>query len=67
MRFQDIDVRARTIDGDRTVELDGYHRVHPESKPGEYRRVALADLLEEQTRELSRRLTAIVTEWDEGD
>lgn len=65
MEYQDIDVRVRTVGGEHTVELDGYHRVQPESKSGEYRRVALVDLSEEQARHLSKRLAEIVSEWDD--
>jgi hypothetical protein len=64
MQYNDIDVRVRDADGDRIVEIDGYHHVQPESKFNEYRRIAVVDLSEAQARELFDRLGAIIAEWD---
>jgi hypothetical protein len=38
--------------------------VQPESKPGEYRRVAIADLTESQARDLLDRLGDVIADWD---
>ncbi|WP_218836401.1 hypothetical protein [Halorarum salinum] len=51
------------MNGRNVVEIDGYHRVQPGSKPAEYRRVVV-DLLEEQARKLAEQLTDVVAEWD---
>lgn len=68
MQYDEIDLRVRTTDGSRIVEIDGYHHVHPESKPGEYRRIAVLDLTEAQARELHGKLAALIDEWDgEGE
>ena len=64
MKYDDIEVRVRETDGEQFVEVDGFHRVQPESKPTEYRRVAIVDLSMEQARQLHDRLGTIVSEWD---
>jgi hypothetical protein len=64
MQYDEIDLRVRTTDGSRVVEIDGYHHVRPESKPGEYRRIAVLDLTEEQARDLHAELGGLVEEWD---
>lgn len=64
MQYDNIDLRVREANGENIVEIDGYHHVQPESKPGEYRRIALVDLSEEQARQLYDQLGDIVTEWD---
>jgi hypothetical protein len=64
MRYDNIEVRVRETDGEQVVEIDGFHRVQPESKPTEYRRIAIVDLSTEQARELHDRLGTIVSEWD---
>jgi len=66
MRYDDIEVRVRETNGERVVEVDGFHRVQPESKPSEYRRVAIVDLSAEQARSLRDRLGTIIAEWDDG-
>lgn len=64
MQFKEIDLRVRETNGTRVVEVDGYHYVQPESKPGEYRRVALFDLTEEQAYDLYDRLGDVVAKLD---
>lgn len=64
MRYHDIDLRVREADGNNVVEIDGYHHVQPESKPGEYRRVAIADITEAQARELHEQLGSLIATWD---
>lgn len=64
MQYDEIDLGVRDVNGRNVVEIDGYHRVQPESKPAEYRRVVVVDLLEEQARELAEQLTDVVAEWD---
>ena len=67
MQFEDLELREQRRDGERIVELDGYNRLRTESKPAEYRRVALVDLTEAQVRELHARLGELIDEWDERD
>jgi len=64
MQYSEIDLRVRKANRKRVVEIDGYHHVQPESKPGEYRRVAIADLTESQARDLHDRLGDIIADWD---
>jgi hypothetical protein len=64
MKYDDFEVRVRERNGEKTVEIDGFHRVQPESKPTEYRRIAVVDLSAEQTRNLHDRLGTILSEWD---
>lgn len=64
MQFHEIDLRVREANGAHVVEIDGYHRVQPESKSGEYRRIALVDLSEGQAHELYARLGDIIADWD---
>lgn len=64
MQFKEIDLRVRERNDTRVVEVDGYHYVQPESKPGEYRRVALFDLTEEQAYDLYDQLGEVIAELD---
>lgn len=64
MHYDEIDLRVRDANGTHVVELDGYHHVQPESKPDEYRRVAIADLSDTQARELHEQLGAVIANWD---
>jgi len=63
MQYDQIELRVRE-DGERVVELDGYHHVTPESKPAEYRRVAILDLTEQQARAVHQRLGELLAGWD---
>lgn len=63
-QYDSIDVRTTTRDGSRIVEIDGYYRPLPESKPAEYRRHAIADLTESQARDLHDRLGALLADLD---
>ncbi|XVH33698.1 hypothetical protein ACNS7O_17430 (plasmid) [Haloferacaceae archaeon DSL9] len=62
MQYDEIDLRVREDDGRRVVEVDGYFHPHPESKPPEYRRIAIVDLTEEQARKVHDDLGRILTE-----
>lgn len=64
MQYDEIDLRVREANGTHVIEIDGYHHVQPESKSGEYRRVALVDLSEAQARELHEELGILIDEWD---
>lgn len=66
MQYDEIDLNVRESNGNHVVEIDGYHHVQPESKAGEYRRVAIVDLSEAQARELHDRLETLVDGWDSG-
>ena len=64
MQYKTLEVRETTINGNRIISVDGFHRVYPESKPAEYRRVALVDLSEEQVRELHERFGELIDSWE---
>ena len=64
MQYSEIDLQIRNANGEHIVEIDGYHHVQPESKTGEYRRVAIVDLTESQVRELHERLGNVLAKWD---
>lgn len=61
MRYDDIEARVRERDGERVVEVDGYFRPHPESKPPEYERKAVLDLTPGQARRLHEDLEECLT------
>jgi len=64
IRFDEIDARARDLNGTRVVEIDGYHHVQPESRSDEYRRIPIVDLSEKQARSLYARLGSIIDDWE---
>ena len=62
MQYDDIEVCTRESNGEHVVEISGYHRVQPESKPGECRRVAIVDFSEAQARTLHDRLGGLLAD-----
>ncbi|QFU84619.1 hypothetical protein [Natronorubrum aibiense] len=64
MQYDEIDLQVRERDGERRLEVDGYFRPHPESKPPEYRRHAIFDLTEQQARKLYDDLGEQLDAWD---
>ena len=64
MQYDRIDLRVHEHDGDRRIEVDGYFRPHPESKPPEYRRNVIVDLTEEQAQQLHDDLGEQLEAWE---